>query len=223
MANISCITVDKLIATVPALSGLDAGRLEQIAQSTQVIKLSKEDALFREGDCCNYYYFIIEGSLRIQKLTSGGNELILYRLGKGQQCNLTNTCLLGGNQYDAEAIAETEAEMLKLPRLAFHQVLEDVPEFREVIFKNIRQGMNNLMNMVQEVTFDNMERRLAVALLKHAGNTTKVKITHQSLASELGTAREVVSRLLKEFERHGWVKLYRGAIDILDHEQLSKL
>jgi len=218
-----CIMVDQLVVTVPVLSGLDSCRLEQIAKSTQVINLSIGDTLFREGDCCNYYYFIIEGTLRIQKLTSEGNELILYRLGKGQQCNLTNTCLLGGNQYDAEAIAETQAEVLKLPRLAFHQVLEDVPEFREIIFDNIRQGMNNLMNMVEEVTFDNMERRLAVALMKHAGDTTRIKITHQSLASELGTAREVVSRLLKEFERHGWVKLYRGAIDILDQKRLSRL
>jgi len=219
----SCITVDKLIVTVPALSRLDTCRLERIAQSTQVLKLSKGDVLFREGDSCNHYFFIIDGKLRIQKVTSGGKELILYRLGKGQQCNLTNTCLLGGTQYDAEAIAETRSEILKLPRQAFHQVLEDVPEFREIIFMNIRKGMNNLMNMVQEVAFDNMDRRLAVALLKHAGKKAEIKITHQALASELGTAREVVSRLLKEFERHSWVKLHRGTINILDHDQLSKL
>ncbi|MFC1750103.1 Crp/Fnr family transcriptional regulator [Pseudomonadota bacterium] len=217
------ISIDKLVETVPVLSRFDADFLKRIAQKTSLLTLLKGDSLFREGDTCNHYIFIVAGKLRIQKVTEDGHEIVLYRLGKGQECNLTNTCLLGGQQYAAEAIADIETEVMQLPKLAFHQALEEIPDFREDIFKNIRQGMNNLLNLVQEVAFDNMDHRLATALLEHGGDNIEVKITHQSLASELGTAREVVSRLLKEFERHGWVELYRGKIKIVDHNQLAKL
>lgn len=217
------ITVNKLVETVSVLNRFDNQFLERIAQKTTALTLKKGNSLFREGDTCNHYIFIVSGRLRIQKVTEGGHEIVLYRLGKGQECNLTNTCLLGGQQYAAEAIADEETEVLQLPKLAFHQALEEIPDFREDIFQSIRHGMNNLLNLVQEVAFDNMDHRLATALLEHGGDKVEVKITHQALASELGTAREVVSRLLKEFERHGWVELFRGKIKIIDHNQLSKL
>lgn len=219
----ACITIDTLIETLPALNGLDHEDLKKIAQKTSVITLSQGKSLFREGDTCKNYYFVISGTLRIQKVTPSGNELILYRLKKGEECNLTNTCLLGGEHYDADAVAEFESMVAQLPKAEFDQALAKIPEFRETIFQNIRQGMNSLLNLVQEVAFDNMDHRLAVVLLKHGSDLRIINTTHQALASELGTAREVVSRLLKEFERHGWVKLSRGKIEITDHGQLAKV
>ncbi len=219
----ACITIDTLIETLPALKGLDTEQLKSIAQQTTVLTLLQGKSLFREGDSCKNYYFVITGMLRIQKVTPSGNELILYRLKKGQECNLTNTCLLGGEHYNAEAVAEVPSMVAQLPKAEFDQALAKIPEFRETIFQNIRHGMNSLLNLVQEVAFDNMDHRLAVVLLKHGSESPIIKTTHQALASELGTAREVVSRLLKEFERHGWVKLSRGKIEVIDPQQLANV
>jgi CRP/FNR family transcriptional regulator len=136
---------------------------------------------------------------------------------------LTTTCLLGGKKYPAEAIAETAVEAVLLPKDAFQQALAQMPEFRNAVFTSIDKGMNDLLGLLEDISFGRMDARIARRLLQVTDATNRVDITHQTLAEELGTAREVISRLLKGFEQQGWVKLHRGWIEIIDRRQLRDL
>ena len=202
--------------------GFDGGLARELARHARIVRLPKGEMVFHEGDVCDSFLLVVSGCLKVQKIASDGREIVLYRVEKGEECTLTSACLLGGHNHAAEAVAETESEVLLLPRISFFQLLEHQPQFRSIIFKNIEHGMSGLLDLVQEVAFDQMDHRLAAALLKQSHDAI-VKTTHHELASDLGTAREVISRLLKEFEHHGWVKLNRGSIEIVDKEALTEL
>ncbi len=217
------ITAEKLLEIMPSLKRLDPGLLHKTAQLSHLIKLSPGQPLFNQGELCNNYITITKGKISIQKITPDGHEIVLDTLVQGQQCNLATTCLLGGVHYPAEAIAKTDSECLLLPRQQFHEILEQAPEFRRQIFKNIEDGMHNLVNLLQEVAFGHMDRRLAKLLLQHSAEQNPINSTHQTLATELGTAREVISRLLKAFERNEWISLKRGKIIIKQPKALQKL
>jgi CRP/FNR family transcriptional regulator len=164
---------------------------------------------------------VLKGSLRVQKLTDNGHEIVLYHVGPGQSCRLTNSCLLGGQRYPAEAYTETEVELLSVPKAAFRQLLDKSSALREEIFTSIDDAMGDLVRLVEDIAFGQLDHRLAQFLLSHARQQSRLEITHQELATELGTAREVISRLLKEFERNGWVKLHRGSVEINERESLA--
>jgi CRP/FNR family transcriptional regulator len=204
-------------------SGFDGGVARELAHHSHITGLQKGEVLFRAGDVCDSFILVISGNLKVQKLTPDGHEIVLYRVDKGEECTLTSTCLLGGHYYPAEVVAESESEVLLLSRSHFFQLLEQQPLFRSMIYKNIEHSMSGLLDLVEEVAFDQMDHRLATALLKQSHSDAIIQTTHHDLASDLGTAREVVSRLLKEFEHHGWVKLHRGSIEIVDRDALAKL
>lgn len=217
------ITIDALLRIMPNLNGLDPRLLQQTAQLSHLIELSSGHPLFSEGELCANYIKIIKGKIRIQKVTPDGHEIVLDTLIQGQQCNLATTCLLGGTHYPVEAIAETDSECLLLPREQFHQILEQDPDFRHQIFESIEHSMHYLVNLLQEVAFGHMDKRLANLLLQHGNEQNPINTTHQTLATELGTAREVISRLLKAFERNDWIGLKRGRILIINADALKKL
>lgn len=202
-------------------SGIEGDLALLLARHARTIRLARGEWLFREGDECDSFVVVISGSLRIQKMSEHGHELMLSRVEHGQECNLASICLLGGEHYAAEAVAEEESELLLVPRSDFFRLLEQQPRFRSLIYKNIEHGMTELLELVQEVAFDQMDQRLAAALLKRSHTGVVVKATHMELALELGTAREVISRLLKRFEHNGWIELHRGQIKIVDRGALT--
>ena len=204
-----------LLKQFPAFQQLDDKTRQQLQKQAQLHYLSAGSRLYYEGESCNRFLFVMQGSLRVQKLTDSGHEIVLYHIGPGETCRLTNTCLLGGHRYPAEAIAETEVELLSLPKHAFMDALE--------IFSSIDDAMTDLVKLVEEVAFGHLDHRLAQLLLTLSEGKSQLRTTHQELATELGTAREVVSRLLKEFERNGWLKLRRGSLEIVDRKELGNL
>lgn len=205
-----------------AASGIEADLALLLARHARSVRLARGEWLFREGDECDSFVVVISGSLRIQKMSDHGHELALSRVESGQECNLASICLLGGRRYPAEAVAEQESELLLVSRSDFFRLLEQQPGFRSLIYKNIEHGMTELLGLVQEIAFEQMDHRLAAALLKRSHMESVVKATHMELALELGTAREVISRLLKGFERDGWIRLRRGQIEIVDRGALAR-
>jgi CRP/FNR family transcriptional regulator len=195
----------------------------EIISASQVITLSAEKSVFRTGDSCRFFLLLLEGSIRVQKLTEDGHEITLYRVHPGEICELTTACLLAGKSYPAEAITETPVRALQVPKKYFENALVTAEAFREFVFSSIDRGMGSLINLVEDVAFGALDKRLAQRLLKMRNADEEVETTHQALAVELGTAREVVSRLLKEFERRNWVNLKRGRISILDPVSLGRL
>jgi len=217
------VPANRLPEMVPAYRQLPARLLEQMSRHAFVTDINSGQNLFREGDCCRYHQILLTGKLRVQKVTMDGHEIVVGHVNPNEACNLSYSCLLGGEHYGAEAIAEEDSRVLMITRDHFYQLMEQLPGFREHVFREIKLSVNQLMDLVQEIAFDHMDHRLANTLLKQSKGLRLIKTTHQELAIELGTAREVVSRLLKEFEHQGWVKLYRGRIEILNPGQLNQI
>lgn len=195
----------------------------KLAEAMRLITVQPGMPLYRHGQACEYYLMILSGSVRVQKLSEKGQVITLYHLVAGRACELTTTCLLGGKNYPAEAVAETEVQAILIPKADFQQALAQNPAFRNFVFSSIDKGMNELIGLLEDVSFGRMDSRLARRLLQLSEITHPIEVTHQTLAEELGTAREVISRLLKGFERQNWVRLHRGQVEILDREALRKL
>lgn len=167
--------------------------------------------LFTAGDHCQGLPLIITGRVKVQMTGLSGNSIVLYRIDPDDICTLSIGCLMTGRAYRAEAIAEEVVEAAILPRGLFDRLMSESSEFRLGIMESYGRRLDNLMLLVEEVAFRRMDQRLEEWLEVHVVGGS-VAITHQELAFELGTAREVISRLLKELERRGKIILSRGRI-----------
>lgn len=217
------ITVDTVLRMIPSLAGVESKLLNETAQLSRLINLKPGQRLFSEGEACLYQTIILKGKIRIQKASSDGREIILNHLEQGQQCSLCNTCLLGKKHYPADAIAETDSECLLVPRQQFYQILDHAPDFRHQLFNEIEHDMHHLIHQLEELAFGHMDQRLATLLLQYGKNENPIHTTHQALATELGTAREVISRLLKGFEHHQYIQLKRCTIFIKQAAALEEI
>lgn len=190
--------------------------LAKIMSGARVLSLSANQPAFHDGASCESYLLVVAGSVRVQAHGRNGRDIVLYRVRDGQPCILTTSCLLAGDHYPAEGIAETDVTAVALPAGLFYRGLNESDAFRRYVFRNYGQRLSALISRLEEVAFDRIETRLAQALLDKADDRGAVAATHQELASDLGTAREVVSRELKRFQSNGWVNLGRGSIVVLD-------
>jgi CRP/FNR family transcriptional regulator len=210
------------LAHFPALAQLHDAAWQQALHAAQIIALPAQAAAFRPGDSCRGYLMVFEGSVRVQMLTESGKEIVLYRVTPGETCVLTTACLFGHRAYAAEGIAEDDVRAVLVPSGEFDRAVAQSAGFRRFVFSSFGERMTDLVVLVEEVAFGRMDRRLAERLVALADASGHVTLTHQQLAAELGTAREVVSRLLKEFERRRWVALRRGHIELLDRPALAR-
>ncbi len=211
------------LARVPELAADADAALARMLAGAREIEAPEGALLFRDGDACQGYVIVLEGSVRVQKIDPGGHEIVLYRVEDGQTCMLTTACLLGGSPYPAEGVAERRTRLVMLAAPLFGQAMDASAAFRRFVMRGIGRRIADLMMLIEDVAFGQMDARLARRLLALAGGDARLAITHQRLATELGTAREVVSRLLKDFERRGWLRLGRGWIELRDRHALARL
>lgn len=180
--------------------------------------------LSQPGDVCKDYLLVTEGGLRVQVMTETGRDVMLYEVLPGEGCVLTTSCLLGHGRFPAEAVTLADTDILALPAASFHQAIVASPQFRVFVFENFGQRLAGVIGRIEQLCAPCIDRTLAEALLRHCdGRNGALRITHQQLALELGTAREVVSRHLKHFESQGGLRLGRGTIDIQKPEFLDAL
>lgn len=205
------------------LDGLDAASRAQLLAHSHAMQAPAGTVLFREGSPCQAYLFVQEGQIRVQKVGENGREITLYRVESGQTCIVTTACLMSGTDYDAEGVAETAICAQALPIPAFRQLLASSAAFRDFVFRAYGSRIADLLLLIEEVSFGRIDQRLAGCLLQRARGQNALSITHQELAAELGSAREVISRQLKEFERRGWIRLGRGQLQLLDAGALQQL
>lgn len=210
-----------LLQAFPDLEKLSAGIQEEL-DSIPLLRVSGGTVLFRDGDVCQGYVFVLKGSVRVQKMDPEGREIVLYRVEDGQTCMLTTACLLSGREYPAEGVAEENTELALLSPERLDALLADTA-FRRFVLSMISERVADLMALIEDVAFGRMDVRLARRLLELANGSDRLCLTHQQLATELGTAREVVSRLLKDFERRGLVELRRGSILLPEPQGLNDL
>lgn len=188
--------------------------VRELLSSGQVKAFPAGMNIYSEGDACSAIAFVLAGEVRVYKTGETGREITLYEIGPGETCILNASCLLSGTSYPAHAVTSEEGSMLLVPAPDFRRMVAEHESLRDFVFALLSQRLSLVMELIEEVAFARMDRRLIDYLVEKSENN-KLEITHQKIASGLGTSREVVSRLLKDFERKKLVRLSRNAITLL--------
>ncbi|NOT98518.1 MAG: Crp/Fnr family transcriptional regulator [Sideroxydans sp.] len=212
-------TKNRLLQQYPMLAELPATELNELLANAMVMPLPIGTVLFDENQPCQGFPLVLSGSIRVIKAAASGRELQLYRVMPGESCILTSSCLLGHTRYQARGIVDQALELVILPASVFHTLLAKNDAFRSYVFHLFSDRLTDLMTLVSAVAFQKLDQRLAILL---TNKPSTFHATHQALADELGSAREIVSRLLKGFADQGWVHLGREQIDITDADALKK-
>ncbi len=215
------LTSAGLLALYPSLAALPADQLAALCRPEALLRLPAGTQLFAERQPCQGFPLLLEGSIKVVKTAASGREMLLYRVEPGESCIITSSCLLGHAPYTARGEAETPITLLILPSPVFDRLVTEQARFRDFVFHLFSERLAELMQLVEEVAFHRLDQRLAKLLLAKHGDT--LHATHQQLAEELGSVREIVSRLLKGFAAQGLVALGREQIGILDRNGLKSL
>ena len=194
-----------------------------LEQSAKRVTLPAGATVFAPGMSAENMILVLRGTVRVQHVSEGGRQIVLYRVQAGESCIMTTACLMAHETYSAEGVTETETEAALIPRGLFDRLVAESPVFRAVVFEAYARRMSDLFLLIDDVAFQRMDIRLAQKLLDLADCDGSVSITHQRLAEELGTAREVVSRQLQEFRRRNLVTVARGAIGLSNMAALRAL
>lgn len=212
-------TRTRILQQYPMLQSLTSLELDALLASAHAMTFPAGTILFDENQPCQGFPLLLSGSLRVIKSSANGRELQLYRVMPGESCILTSSCLLGDTPYQARGIVEESLEMIMLPASVFHVLLGKHDAFRRYVFRLFTERLTDMMQLVTAVAFQKLDQRLAALLIAKTG---PIHLTHQAIADELGSAREIVSRLLKGFAEQGWVKLGREQITLTDIAALKK-
>jgi CRP/FNR family transcriptional regulator, anaerobic regulatory protein len=204
------------------LSALEPRIRDTLMARSHVMRMPKGTVIFGPGKSPENLLLLLSGTVRVQQLAENGREVVLYRATAGESCVLTTACMLAYEDHAAEGIAETEVTAAAIPRAVFDDLVASSKEFRNFVFRAYSRRITDLFRVIEDIAFRRMDIRLAQKIIERA-ETGVLKATHAQLAAELGTAREVISRQLAEFQRRGWVAQSRGTVEILDCAALRQL
>ena len=210
----------RLLRIYPVLQELPPDLLQKVEETAKPVQAPAGQRLFGDGSPCTHYPLLIEGTIRASKCSADGHEILLYGLNPGESCVITVVALLGETGYPAMGTAETKVSLFGIPRSVFLELVLKSPPFRVFVFNALSQRMAQLMALIDDVAFRRFDQRLAWRLLLHR---QPIQATHQMLADELGTSREVVSRTLEAFQQSGLLRLGRKRIEILDRNALDRV
>lgn len=206
----------------PDVASLDEDLKSRLLASAQTVNVPNGAFAFRKGDPCKNFILVLEGQVRVQLSTENGREMTLYRVNQGGTCALTTSCLIGKEEYPAEAVIEKDVTAVMFPDREFRQALLDSEQFRQFVFQGFSRRLCAIVGRMEAVALKTIDERLALHLLDHDRDSI-ADITHQVLAAEIGTAREVVSRKLKRFEADGLIRSTRGRVEIIDRASLQAI
>ncbi|NND37141.1 MAG: Crp/Fnr family transcriptional regulator [Gammaproteobacteria bacterium] len=200
----------------------DDPAVARLMTSAQTVRLDAGSYVFHAGDPCAAFLVLLDGNVRVQITSAGGREVTLYRIGSGGSCILTTSCLLSSEHYPADAITETDVVAAVIPMSGFQRALDESGAFRQFVFDGFATRLTHVIRKIEQIVFASIDARLAATLLAIDARGED-RVTHQDLATELGTAREVISRHLKRFEQEGSVELGRGRLVVLDRDRLRAI
>lgn len=207
-----------LRALFPALADTAPATLTRVVEHGIHRKVRAGMILFDAHTPCAGFPLVLSGTVKVLQRYPNGRELPLYRVRPGESCLLSGSCLLGHSDYTATGIAETDVELLILPPADFHALIAEDEAFRRHVFNLFGERLATLLSLVEAIAYQKLDQRLAALLLAKGD---PVHATHQALADELGSVREIVSRLLRMFEDKGWVDLGRERIQVVDRAALA--
>lgn len=214
---------DSWLDRFAGLAKLEPAVKAQLLQRSVIMAAPQGSVIFGPGKSPENMLFLLDGTVRVQQVSETGHDIVLYRIEAGESCVLTTACLLAYDDYAAEGIAETDVQAAAIPRDLFDDLVAQSKSFRNFVFAAFSKRITDLFLMIDQVAFQRIDVRLADKLLKLSGGADRIATTHQKLAVELGTAREVVSRQLQEFQRRGWIAQARGSVTVQDRAGLAGL
>jgi len=201
----------------------DAGTLPDCLNEAEIIRLPKGARIFTPGDSCNQFFYLLEGVIRVDLIARSGKAITLYRFGASETCILTTSCLLSGEDYCAEAHVEEPVKTCIVPFAAFETGLNQSAEFRHLVFSSFAQRLSAMMGKIEEVAFTPIDTRLAARVLELNASNKIIHVTHEQLAADLGTAREVISRKFAQWEKTGMIERARGSLRVLNTQKLERM
>jgi CRP/FNR family transcriptional regulator, anaerobic regulatory protein len=206
---------------MPFLQRADLQLVREFQQAAVFTRIPRGKDVFVEGERTDVIAVLISGVVRVYKIGETGREITLYRFGHGESCILTANAILSQKTFPAIATVEQDAEAVLIPADAFREWVRRNDLWREFVFDLFSERLSTVMAIVDEVVFQRMDRRLASFLLKAASSQNPLRITHQEIAAELGSSREVISRLIEDFDSQGILSSGRAMIEILDFASLE--
>jgi CRP/FNR family transcriptional regulator len=210
------VTTDDILRTFDFYRQAAPEARAQLAAATTLVSLRKGATFYREGDVCQHFGLVGRGDIRVFKGAATGREITLYHVRDGEPCLLNMLSVFLDRPAAATAVIEADTDAVVVPANVIRTWLSLHETIRTFVFEAMSGRLTDVMTLAVEVSVGRMDERLASLLLKLADVNHAIHLTHDELATELGTAREVVSRLLKEFERAGALQLGRGHVTIVD-------
>jgi CRP/FNR family transcriptional regulator len=211
----------RIARALPILERADPQMTREFQQSAFFARIPKGRDVFVEGDRVDGIALLLSGVVRVYKIGETGREITLYRFGLGESCILTANAILSDKSFPAIATVEQDAEAVMIPSETFRDWTRRYDLWREFVFDLLSQRLSSVMEIVDEVAFRRMDVRVASLLLNQVKVQNPMRITHQQIAAELGSSREVISRILEDFSATGLIRSGRGVIEILDFESLK--
>jgi len=211
----------RITKVLPILGRAEAGLLREFQQKAFFTRIPAGHDVFVEGDRVDAIALLVSGVVRVYKISETGREITLYRFGNGESCILTANAILSQKNFPAVATVEKEAEAVMIPADTFREWVRRYDLWREFVFELLSQRLSAVMAIIEEVAFRRMDLRLASLLLEHSRTSDQIHMTHQEIAAELGTSREVISRILEDFSAAGMILVSRGVVRILEREALQ--
>ncbi len=187
-----------------------------------LVTLAANQPVFGQGQSCENGLVVVSGLVKVYARSRDGKELVLYRIREGETCVLTNACLLGNSPYPAEAITETEVVARVIPRQRYLTLIAENESFRDFVFQSFSARLTDLMFKIESLALASIDQRIICFLLDNADQQGVISSTHEQIAIEIGSAREVVSRHLKALEKQNMLALRRGTIELIAPDMLQK-
>lgn len=185
----------------------------------------KGELIPKKSESCFGIILVKKGSLRVHIISEDGREVTLYRIKEGEMCTLSSSCVLDAVTFEVHIEAKKNTEIINVPSNIFKKIMEENIYVKAFMYEGIASRFSDVMWIMQQILFAGIDKRIAVFLIKESEEIGKdsIKITHEQLAKYIGSAREVVSRMLKYFEQEGFVSLGRGSIEILKKDELINI
>lgn len=211
----------RIAAALPILQHAESAMVREFQQTAFYARIPVGRDVFADGDRVDAIALLLSGAVRVYKIGETGREITLYRFGTGESCILTANAILSNQSFSAIATVEQDAEAIMIPADTFRDWVKRYDSWREFVFDLLSQRLSSVMEIVDEVAFQRMDMRVATLLLERGESQNPVTITHQEIAAELGSSREVISRILGSFSSQGLIQLGRGTIELLDFKSLE--
>lgn len=215
--------VDRWLQQFPLLERMQARDLDRLKKVVHFPVLEPGQVAYQRDWPCPDYVMCVDGRTRVYTAEREGREMLIYNVEGGGSCVLTTQCILTNSTFPAESVAEVHTNLAAIPKHSFRKFMTEIPAFRDFVMADYVKLLHKMFSVIDTIVFASVEQRLARRLLVDASSEGFVQKTHQQLAQDIGSGREIISRRLSDWERKGWIRGERGQIEILDGAAIASL